>query len=156
MKPVKAIILALTACLLISFSAAAKAPGPMETLKRNVYEFIKVLKDPKFKDPANKKEQDKLMWEKFDQVFDFEGLSVRAVGRNWRSFSEKEKKEFSDTFAELLAANYLTKIRDGYRDEKVEFLGHRHDKRPQGGGSFQGFVQCEMGGRGLRHVVPRG
>ena len=122
MKSAKILTLALAACLLLSFSAGAKAPTPMETLKHNVDEFIKILKDPKFKDPANKKQQDDLIWERFNHVFDFEGLSVRAVGRNWRKFSDKEKKEFSDSFAELLAANYLTKIRDGYRDEKVEFV----------------------------------
>ena len=119
--PLFPLVLALALILswTMATAAPAAAPGPKEMLKGEIDNFIALLKDPKYKGAGPNPEQDKKIWEIIHRVFDFKAVAVRALGRNWRSFSPAEQDEFSQVFADLLGRNYLRQIRDGYRDEKV-------------------------------------
>ncbi len=113
--------LCLVLLLALAWPAAAVPQSATQVLKANLDKFIAILKDPAYKNGAKQKEQDDKIWEIINQVFDFEGVARRALGRNWRRFSPQERKEFSDLFAKLLANTYIKKIKKGYRDEKVVF-----------------------------------
>ncbi len=121
MKFTRVMILALGLALgggLLPAAAAAAGPAPQDFLQKNLDEFVALLKDPGYQ--AKEAERTRAIWEIINRVFDFEGISMRAVGRDWKRFTPPEQAEFSKAFAELLGESYLKKIQDGYRDEKVE------------------------------------
>ena len=103
-------------------AAAAAEVKPIDAIRGPVEEVLAILKDPAYKGPGTKTAQKDRLWEIIRRVFDFEAISERAVGRNWKAFSAEQKKVFSDAFAELLGNSYLDKIQGGFKNEKVDFL----------------------------------
>jgi phospholipid transport system substrate-binding protein len=95
----------------------------MDALKGPVDEGIKLLSDPKYKNPSLKKAQREKIWEIIRKAFDFTELSGRALAANWKTLNPQQRKEFSEVFSEVLGNTYLDKIQGGYRDEKVAYLG---------------------------------
>ena len=59
-----------------------------------------------------------------DEVFDWEEMAKRTLGRHWRRRSEPEKEEFIYLFGKLLERTYLDKV-EGYSGEKVIYIGDR-------------------------------
>jgi len=116
-------IVALAACFcalaLLAGAAPSRAADPKDVLKGNIDQFIVILKDAKYDKGANKSEQDQKIWAILDQVFDFNAVARRALGRNWKRLSAAQQQEFVPLFKELLGTNYLHRIRAGYKDEKV-------------------------------------
>jgi len=55
-----------------------------------------------------------------EDIFDYNELSRRALGQNWKKLNVKEKEEFTDLFSTLLAGVYMDRIVT-YTDEKVIF-----------------------------------
>lgn len=104
----------------VSFSANT---GPMDALKGPVDEGIRLLSDPKYKNPSLKRVQREKIWEIVRKAFDFTELSGRALATNWKIFSSLQRREFSEVFSEVLGNTYLDKIQGGYMDEKVVYLG---------------------------------
>ncbi|MEW5724006.1 MAG: ABC transporter substrate-binding protein [Thermodesulfobacteriota bacterium] len=117
--------------ILLGLATAALAEEPTDTLKKNIDDFIGVLKDPLYKDSAKEKEQTDNIWDIIERLFFFEGVARLALGKDWDKFSEPEKKEFTDSFTRLLGNSYLKKIREGYTNETVQFLDQevRDDKK---------------------------
>ncbi len=104
----------------VSFSADT---GPMGVLKGPVDEGIRLLSDPKYKNPSLKKVQRDKIWEIVRKTFDFTELSGRALAANWKTLNPQQRKKFSEVFSEVLGNTYLDKIQGGYRDEKVAYIG---------------------------------
>jgi phospholipid transport system substrate-binding protein len=125
MSPVSRYLCALALVLALAAPAAAAGSGAQETLQKHIQEFVNYLKQPEFqKAELSQKQEDKL-WAVIRKAFDFQGVSRRAVGRGWGSFSEAQKKEFSEAFAQLLGHNYLQKIRKEYQNQEVRFTGSK-------------------------------
>jgi phospholipid transport system substrate-binding protein len=114
------LILMVFTSVTISFSSGL---SPIDSLKGPVDEGLSLLKDPKYKDPSQKKAQRNKMWEIIRKAFDFTELGGRALAVNWRNFSPKQRKEFTEVFAEVLGNSYLDKIQTGYNNEKVAYIG---------------------------------
>jgi phospholipid transport system substrate-binding protein len=55
-----------------------------------------------------------------NKVFDYQELSRRTLGREWRKFKPAQQKEFVSLFAELLEDVYADRIL-AYTHEKIEF-----------------------------------
>jgi len=53
------------------------------------------------------------------ETFDFNEISRRTIAVYWKDFSEKQKNEFTDIFAEFLGSSYYGKIRDSYSDGDI-------------------------------------
>ncbi|MBU1713612.1 MAG: ABC transporter substrate-binding protein [Proteobacteria bacterium] len=96
---------------------------PMETIKIPIDEGMKILTDPKYKDPSLKKVQREKIWDVVRKVFDFTELGGRTLATNWKNFSPDQRKEFTEVFSEILGNAYLDKIQGAYKDEKVEYVG---------------------------------
>ena len=103
------------------------AEEAQDVLKKEIDVFVSILKDPKYKDPARKEEQVKQIWPVINRVIDFEGVAVRAVGNNWRKFSDTEKKDFVSLFKEMLGLSYLGQLQDKYAGESAVYLGQEKD-----------------------------
>ncbi len=54
--------------------------------------------------------------------FDFEELSMRTVGPQWKTLTPDQQKRFIDVFTTLLRETYLEKL-DGYDGETVSYTG---------------------------------
>jgi phospholipid transport system substrate-binding protein len=114
-------ILAILVTLLAACPASA-ALRPIEALKGPLDTALSILQDPRYRQDKEKEAQKEQLWEIIRKVFDFEGITALAVGRNWKRFSPEQKKEFADVFTTLLGNSYLTKIQGNFHNEKVEFL----------------------------------
>jgi phospholipid transport system substrate-binding protein len=102
--------------------ASAEPLKPIDALRGPLDTALAILQDPRYRKDTEKEAQKEKLWEIIRKVFDFEGITERAVGRNWKLFSPAQKREFADVFTQLLGNSYLTKIQGNFNNEKVEFL----------------------------------
>lgn len=67
------------------------------------------------------------MREVIEPRFDFEEMSKRSLGAEWKSLSEPQRNEFVDLFSELLARTYLGRIENvepgmvEIQDQKIRY-----------------------------------
>ncbi len=119
---VKRCILAVFITLLAALPASAQQIKPIDALRPPLDAALAILQDPRYRVPGEKEAQKEKLWVLIRQVFDFEGITVLAVGQNWKRFSPEQKKVFIDVFTTRLGNSYLTKIQGSFNNEKVEFL----------------------------------
>ncbi len=93
---------------------------PRQEVERLVNQVLDVLKDPRYKGDAHKEERRQKLRALVNQIFDFNDISRRVLGRYVRRFSKEQFKEFKYLFSRLLEKIYLTKI-EHYSGEKVVF-----------------------------------
>jgi phospholipid transport system substrate-binding protein len=95
------------------------AATPTETVKVEVDKIVDMLRTPGFKSQPKETQIAKIR-EIINKVFDYEELSKRTLGRNWKSFSAAQQQEFMKLFSELLEKVYADRIL-AYTDEKILF-----------------------------------
>jgi phospholipid transport system substrate-binding protein len=93
------------------------AATPMETVETGVNKVLKTLSDPAFK-AKPKEQQITVISAEIESVFDFEELSRRTLGREWKKFSAEQQTEFVKLFKELLQGVYADRLL-AYSDQKV-------------------------------------
>lgn len=113
----------LTLLLMAIPTGAAASTEPMAMIKAPVDEVIEILNDPRYKEAGTKKAQRNAIWNIVRPMFDFKEISQRAVARNWKRFTDAEKKAFVDVFAQFLGNTYIDKIQGEYHNEKIVYLG---------------------------------
>jgi len=112
------LILAMT----VLSAAPVSADNPMDVIKTAVEEIVELLKDTQYDLPEKKEEQREKIWEVVHNTFDFQTIARGTLRRHdWDSFSQDQKKEFTDLFTTLLGNTYLERIQNDYRDEQVVF-----------------------------------
>jgi phospholipid transport system substrate-binding protein len=120
MKTAGLISIVLSILFLLSGLVQAAAPEPKAFVETQLNDFVKILKDPQYKEGNKRHEQDDKVWDIMRKTFDFDAVAQRALGRNWRNFNADQKVQFSKAFSELLGVTYLSKIREGYTNEDFE------------------------------------
>ena len=90
-----------------------------DAVKGGVDKVLTQLRDPAFKD-LPREEKITGIREIINEIFDWEELSKRTLGRNWKKFSPEQQKEFTDLFSRLLEGVYADRLL-AYSDEKVVF-----------------------------------
>ncbi len=115
-------VLAMFFTLLAACPAGAQEIKPIDALRGPLDSALAILQDPRYRIASEKEAQKERLWEIIRKVFDFEGITVLAVGQNWKRFSPEQKKVFTDIFTTRLGNSYLNKIQGDFRNEKVEFL----------------------------------
>ncbi len=111
--------LVLSAVLLLPSLAAADMT-PTETIKEAIGKIISILKDPSVNTEDGKDRIIHRLSDMADDYFDFEQLTMRAVGRPWLKMSAEGQKQLVTSFRRLLELTYLKQIRQ-YHDEKVVY-----------------------------------
>lgn len=109
--------------MLLLPAAPAWSASATDAIRGPINEIVAILKDPIFKDPAQKAQQRQQMWSVVGNLFDFTEISRRSLGANWKRFNPQQKETFTDLFGRLLGDTYLGKIQGGYENEKVEIRG---------------------------------
>ncbi len=117
-----AALLGLSLCLGAPAAQADPAADARSALKGTIDQVLNLIKDPTFSNQATREGQIEKIDDTIRQIFDFSEFSSRTVGRNWKNFTDNQKNEFIDAFAQLLRATYIDKI-EGYNGEEVKYLG---------------------------------
>lgn len=103
-------------------AAASRQPQetPLQFVERNVNKVLEILRSCHTGSKCGLKERRHRLALMADEIFDFDSIARRALGRNVHRFSPEEFKRFSREFATLLKNYYISKI-DAYSNEKVAF-----------------------------------
>jgi phospholipid transport system substrate-binding protein len=95
------------------------AATPKETVEAGVNNLLKTLGDPAFK-AKPEDERISIIGAEIEKVFDFEELSRRTLGRDWKKMKPEQQKEFVQLFRELLQGVYADRLL-AYSDQKIIF-----------------------------------
>ena len=110
-------IVLISAVLILPFQVYASTAK--ETVEVQINKILTKMKEPAFKEmskDAKMAEISKII----NEVFDYEELSKRTLGRNWQKFSPEQQKEFIQLFSQLLEDVYSDRIL-AYTNEVIEF-----------------------------------
>ena len=133
------IILVLAVMLMTAL--AADAATPKETVETGVNKVIATLGDPAFK-AKSKDDQIAEIGKEIDTIFDFEELSKRTLGREWRKMKPEQREEFVRLFRELLQGVYADRLL-AYSDQKVLF--EKEIMLKKGRAEVQSYLQTSDG-----------
>ena len=114
--------LAISAAWLMLAQAAAASPavGPRESVESALVQVLSVLQTgelsgaPVADRPAEVRRIAR-------EMFDFEGISERALARHWQALSPADRADFVTLFRDLLERSYMSQI-ESYSGEKITFL----------------------------------
>ena len=110
-------IVLISAVLILPFQVYASTAK--ETVEMQINKILTKMKEPAFKEmskDAKMAEISKII----NEVFDYEELSKRTLGRNWQKFNPEQQKEFIQLFSQLLEDVYSDRIL-AYTNEVIEF-----------------------------------
>ena len=114
------------ACLFVQ-NAEASSPS-RQVLETTIQQFLSMLADPAYNNPATQDAQRSKIEKLVRTVFDFGEFSARTVGQRWNSFTPQQQQEFSNAFADLLLATYLGQLRT-YNGEQVRYISERANSK---------------------------
>ncbi|WP_161629964.1 MlaC/ttg2D family ABC transporter substrate-binding protein [Desulfogranum mediterraneum] len=102
-------------------------PDPTRQLQPFIEKMIKVLADASSED----QQRFDLCQRVIDvarERFDFQEMSKRVLGRQWKKLSPEQRLEFEDLFTRLLQHAYIGKVQE-YTDQEVVYLKQRIRKQ---------------------------
>ena len=103
------------------------AGEPTDAMKSTIDELLRVVQDKDLKQPAKVEERRLLLEKVVGDRFDYEEMSLRALGAPWKQLSDQEKHEFVSLFRALLIKTYRKQI-ETYSGEGVQYLNERVEK----------------------------
>ena len=110
------------ALLALTWGAALRAePKAPDVLVKEISdEVIERLKQRPIKTDADMNEWLAYVEQRVLPHFDFERMTMLAVGQPWRQATPEQRKRLTQEFKTLLVRTYANALRE-YRDEKLEF-----------------------------------
>jgi phospholipid transport system substrate-binding protein len=111
---------ALLLCLVIGLPAAARGGEPTEQIRGAIDRGLAIVSRPDLQGDAKKSERRGLLRKEMLPQFNFDEMSRRALGINWKNRTPEERREFVAVFQELLENSYAGKI-EGYKGEKIVY-----------------------------------
>ena len=106
-----------------SRSDATAAPDPTEQLRPFLAKVTATLSDPGLKRMTKQQQCDRMIGV-IRERFDFQEMSKRVLGLQWRNLADKEQQEFELLFTQLLQYAYVGKV-DDYSGQQVQFIQQR-------------------------------
>jgi phospholipid transport system substrate-binding protein len=95
------------------------AGGAKDTIEGQINKMLTKMQTPEFKG-LDRDAKINEIGTIIDEVFDWQELSRRTLGREWKKFSPDQQKEFVSLFQALLQNIYADRIL-AYTSEKIEF-----------------------------------
>lgn len=84
--------------------------------------ILSLIMHPEYVNPQTREPLRTQIEDEVYHVFDFSEFSARTVGQRWPAFTDRERQDFTDAFADLLFSTYLSQI-DGYNGEAILVTG---------------------------------
>lgn len=109
----------------LSLPSVCFGERPIDVLKQNIEEGIRILKDSQYDDLSNKKAQEEQLWIVTRRIFDFEEFSRRVLASYWRKFTPLQQEEFTAVFTDFLGKFYLRQVQARYNGEKFFYIGQK-------------------------------
>jgi phospholipid transport system substrate-binding protein len=89
------------------------------TVETQINKMLARMQEPSFKEqPHDAKLAD--IRKIINEIFDYQELSARTLGRDWKKFNPQQQTEFIDLFSKLLENVYADRIL-AYTQEKIEY-----------------------------------
>jgi len=117
---------AATLVLVAAVPAPVSAGPPTDQLRSRVDKVSNVLEDPAYRGEAKAAQRRAEIRRIADDIFDFEEMAKRALGRHWDARTPAERSEFVGLFTDLLRRSYYNKIERAtfdkimFRDERLQ------------------------------------
>ncbi|UCF90133.1 MAG: ABC transporter substrate-binding protein, partial [Desulfobacterales bacterium] len=106
----------------IAIHSLVYAEQPIDVLKQNIDQGIRILNDPRYQHLRQKDPQQQRLGKILQRVFDFREFSRLVLATNWHKFNPQQKEEFVEVFAAFLRKYYLGQLQEKYTDEKILYL----------------------------------
>ena len=135
--------LILILAILIVLPIQGYAATPKETVENGVNKLLKTLGDPAFK-AKPEDERIAIIGKEIETVFDFQELSRRTLGREWKKMKPAQQKEFVKLFKELLQGVYADRLM-AYSDQKIMF--DKETMLKKGRAEVQSYLQTSDGNK---------
>jgi len=113
-----------TFVLSMDTARADRAPDPTDQMRPFVHKIVAILTDESLQGKAHCYIRRHKVMAAAHERFDFNEMSKRVLGKQWRKISVAEKQHFVDLFTKLLEHAYIGKIED-YSKQTVEFKTQR-------------------------------
>lgn len=131
----------LTIVIVLMLALHGFAATPKETVETGVNKVIANLSDAAFKSKSKEEKIAKLN-EVISPIFDFQELSKRTLGREWKKMKPEQQKEFVELFRELLQGVYADRLLS-YSDQKIIF--DKETMLKEGQAEVQSYMQTSDG-----------
>ena len=131
----------LIGAMVLMIALPGLAATPKETVETGVDKVIAKLSAAGFKDQA-KDVQISQLSELINEIFDFEELSRRTLGREWKKMNAAQQKEFVQLFRTLLQGVYADRLL-AYSDQKILF--DKETMLKKGSAEVQSYLQTSDG-----------
>lgn len=114
------VVLSVISCFLtLLFSTAAVSAGidaenkkkaalAQAHLERKVDEVLEIIRDPLL--TADPPAQEKVLYDKGFEIFDFKTFSMLALGPKYKKFSPRQREDFILYFSQLISQTYFPKL----------------------------------------------
>jgi phospholipid transport system substrate-binding protein len=112
--------------MLLLTAGEARAGAPTEAIKGMADEVIRLISDPGYQNPSQKKALRQRVKSSVDRRFDYEEMAKRSLGATWGKLSGSQRSEFVRLFAELLETSYADKV-ERFSGETVNYVGESRD-----------------------------
>jgi phospholipid transport system substrate-binding protein len=89
------------------------------TVEAQINKMLARMQEPSFKELPRDGKLDEIR-KIINEIFDYQELSRRTLGRDWRKFNPQQQKEFTELFSKLLENVYADRIL-AYTHEKIDF-----------------------------------
>ena len=118
----RAALTALALALALAAVPRAWAGEPTEQLSARIDQVFRILEDPALKPAERAEERRAAIRRVAHDIFDFEELARRSLGRHWQARTPEERDEFVRLLGHLLERAYLGKL-ELYNGERIVLLG---------------------------------
>lgn len=95
------------------------ADGAKATVKAQIDKMLTRMKEPAFKAQTRDAKLADIR-NVINEVFDYQELSKRTLGRDWKKFTPEQQTEFIDLFSRVLENVYADRIL-AYTNEQIDF-----------------------------------
>ncbi|RXK00326.1 toluene tolerance protein [Arcobacter sp. CECT 8986] len=112
----------LIACLMTSLFAFEKE-NIQKQMSDNIHQVLNILKDTNI----TKKDKSEKIITILDKSFDYNIMSMLALGRAWKTISNEQREEFSNVFIKRLKESYIDKL-ELYNDQKIKIANLKENK----------------------------
>ncbi len=107
------------AAVLLTLPLQVFAGGAKDTVEGQISKMLAKMQTPEFKGLEREAKLTEIS-AIINEVFDYQELSQRTLGREWKKFSPDQQKEFVTLFEKLLQNIYADRIL-AYTQEKIDF-----------------------------------
>ncbi|MEK7701126.1 MAG: ABC transporter substrate-binding protein, partial [candidate division NC10 bacterium] len=126
MTPRRVLAAAAALVVAVSLQPRAWAGQPADQLFAHIDAVLRILDDTELRQPGKSQERRQAIRRIANDIFDFEEISRRSLGRHWQARTAAERDEFIQVFGDLLERSYIGKI-ETYSGDKVALLGDAID-----------------------------